>query len=282
MAWTKDGRWIPEDDSVETRLTGLLANDSKYMTTARAAGTRTAARRGLLNSSIAAGSAESAAIAAAAPIASQDASQTFQRNQATLETGLQSDLSKQSFNQQSDLNRQQNEASLATIDKQAGYQRELAQMQEAAALERAKLSESGATARQLADFDQRTAEQIRNIESQTAQQERQLSSAERQAMMAADTNILQSQISANSQLSSQYLSAFSNLAASPDIPANVRNAYIAEFQRVMKQGQGLINLMDSAEVTWSGTPAQPIAPSNAPPIMNGGGNVNMAARERIV
>ena len=64
MPFDASGRWIPEDDSVVPRLNAMLDSNSTYMQTARAAGTRTAGRRGLLNSSIAAGAAESAAIAA--------------------------------------------------------------------------------------------------------------------------------------------------------------------------------------------------------------------------
>jgi hypothetical protein len=78
-----------EDASVEGRLTGLLGANSAYMQAARKGGIRTAARRGLLNSSIAAGAGEAAAIAAAAPIASQEASQIHARNQTRLEGHIQ-------------------------------------------------------------------------------------------------------------------------------------------------------------------------------------------------
>lgn len=245
MPWDAQGRWIPEDDSTASRLTGLLSSDSKYIQTARAAGARTAGRRGLLNSSIASGAAESAAIAAAAPIASQDASQTFQRNQAVLEGGInldtQTKLQEQQFAGQRGLNEQQNTAA-----------QELQRIQDAAAKERQQLEIEGATASQLREFDQRTAEQTRNIEAEAARTTEQLSSQERQQLLASDTNILQSQIAANSQLSGQYLQAFSSLANDPNIPADVRNRYIAEFQRVMQQGQQLIAVVRNTPLTWGG------------------------------
>jgi hypothetical protein len=63
------------DNTVETRLTGLLAKDSNYMKQARAGAAQTANQRGLLNTSLTATGGESAAIAAALPIAAQDSTQ---------------------------------------------------------------------------------------------------------------------------------------------------------------------------------------------------------------
>lgn len=54
------------------RLTKMLSSDNPYMKQARTAGTQVAAQRGLLNSSMAAGASQGAAIQAAAPIAQQD------------------------------------------------------------------------------------------------------------------------------------------------------------------------------------------------------------------
>lgn len=256
MPWDAQGRWIPEDDSVATRLTGMLGTNSTYMQQARAGGQRTAARRGLLNSSIAAGAGESAAIAAAAPIASQDAAQTFQRNQAVLEGGINyqnsSRLQQEQFAGQRGLNEQQNQQQLAVQAKEAEFQRQ-----------RDLLLQQGATESQLREFDQRTAEQIRGLDADAARQTAALQSNERLGLLSSDTNILQSQIQANSQLSSQYLSAFSQLANDPNIPAEVRNAYIAEFQRVMTQGQQLINVMRNTPLTW-GPGAIMSTPTNQP------------------
>ena len=55
------------------RLTKMLSSDNPYMKQAKTAGTQMAAQRGLLNSSMAAGASQGAAIQAAAPIAQQDA-----------------------------------------------------------------------------------------------------------------------------------------------------------------------------------------------------------------
>lgn len=73
MPFNSQGQWVPEDDSVATRLNTLTASSNPYIKQARAGALQGANRRGLLNSSMAAGAGEGAAIAAALPIASQDA-----------------------------------------------------------------------------------------------------------------------------------------------------------------------------------------------------------------
>lgn len=70
----KPTSWTPSDNAMASnQLTKLLSEDSKYMQMARAGAARTANSRGLLNSSIAAGAGEAAAIQSALPIAQQDA-----------------------------------------------------------------------------------------------------------------------------------------------------------------------------------------------------------------
>ena len=79
MPFNSQGQWVPEDDSVATKLNALTASSSPYIAQARAAGLAGANRRGLLNSSMAQGAAEGAAIQAALPIASQDAQASTQK-----------------------------------------------------------------------------------------------------------------------------------------------------------------------------------------------------------
>lgn len=67
--------WTPsESDLASSRLTSMLSSDSPYLTRARSRAAQYANSRGLLNSSIAASAGEAAAIDAAAPIATADAS----------------------------------------------------------------------------------------------------------------------------------------------------------------------------------------------------------------
>ena len=61
------------EDTVAGQMTGLLANESPYMTSARSNAQQAANSRGLLNSTMAATAGEKAAIDSALPIAQQDA-----------------------------------------------------------------------------------------------------------------------------------------------------------------------------------------------------------------
>lgn len=70
-------REVNTQDLVQTQLNTILASDSPYIVAARQKGREFAAKRGLLNSSIAAGASQTAAIQAALPIARQDASTYF-------------------------------------------------------------------------------------------------------------------------------------------------------------------------------------------------------------
>lgn len=67
-----------EEAMVSQQLGALLSGDNPYITRARARAAQVSNRRGLLNSSMAAGAGEAAAIDAALPIAQQDASTHFQ------------------------------------------------------------------------------------------------------------------------------------------------------------------------------------------------------------
>ena len=65
-------RQITTNETVAGQLNNLLAKDSTYIQSARNRGMETANARGLINSSLAAGTSERAAIDAALPIAQQD------------------------------------------------------------------------------------------------------------------------------------------------------------------------------------------------------------------
>lgn len=71
-------REVTADETVEHRLTGLTAGDSRYIQIARDKAQSAASARGLMMSSMSAGNAERSAIEAALPIAQQDA-QTYGR-----------------------------------------------------------------------------------------------------------------------------------------------------------------------------------------------------------
>lgn len=80
MAYDAQGIWHNEDANVETKLNGLLSKNTPYMQQATTQGLQFANKRGLLNSSIAAGAVDTSRINAALPIASQDSTQINQTN----------------------------------------------------------------------------------------------------------------------------------------------------------------------------------------------------------
>ena len=89
MAFDASGRYIPEDQGVATRVTGLIQDDPTFIRRAKAEADRQANRRGLLNTSIAIQAGEEAAQKAALPIAAQEAGQIAQQNLSAQESEQQ-------------------------------------------------------------------------------------------------------------------------------------------------------------------------------------------------
>ena len=92
MPYNANQEWEVEDDSVAKRLPGLMATGSPLMTKARGDAMRTANRRGLQNSSIAAGEGTKAALGVVTPIAMKDAETTAQKNLAAQGFGYNTKL----------------------------------------------------------------------------------------------------------------------------------------------------------------------------------------------
>lgn len=88
---------VYENDDVVAQLNRITSQDSDYMTLARTSGLQNANKRGLLNSSIAAGASQAAAIAAAAPLASQNAQQMAARNLERLSSGFAAERQQAQF-----------------------------------------------------------------------------------------------------------------------------------------------------------------------------------------
>lgn len=216
MAWV-DGKWIDEKDSVSGNLTGLLGANSDYIKQARAQGEKAAGRRGLLNSSIAAGSGQSAAIAAALPIASQDASTAAGKNAAQAEFTSQTKLNEQSITGQKDLATLNNAAEAARQKEQQGFQLTQQERDNVAQMDRLNTS---------------------------------VSASDRQALLAAETNLKSAQIQSADNLSSSYLQALGQSMANEKIPASTRSQLIAEYQRVTQQSTTLRNNLAQVQVSW--------------------------------
>ena len=117
------------EETVESRLTNLLKRDNPYLASARSGAMQQANSRGLLNTSIAAGAGESAAIQSALPIAQQDAGFYQNRNLAGQQGEIQSSLSAQQANQQKGLYETQGAISSRLAEQEFGHQKQLS-MQE--------------------------------------------------------------------------------------------------------------------------------------------------------
>ena len=90
--------WRPsESDLVQGRMNGLLNSGSQYMQSAKESGLRTAQSRGLLNSSLAAGQSQAAAIDAALPIAQQDSQSLVNAGMTGYEGEIQGALARQEY-----------------------------------------------------------------------------------------------------------------------------------------------------------------------------------------
>ena len=118
--------WNPTGDAlVENRIAGLLNQNNPYMQAARTSGLQTAQARGLLNSSMAGEAAQAAAIKAAFPIASQDATTfgtagmanqnaTNEASKLSAELGSRQLISDNTLRSQENIARANNESSQLT------------------------------------------------------------------------------------------------------------------------------------------------------------------------
>lgn len=123
---TSGGNYTLEGQTAAGNLTSLLGSDSTYIRQAEAAGQRTAQRRGLLNSSIAAGASRGAAIDKAAPIALADAAASNQRDLTRLDAGFQGERLNTSLTQQQQLQTQSLQAESERLGRQLTVQEQQA------------------------------------------------------------------------------------------------------------------------------------------------------------
>jgi hypothetical protein len=96
---------VTPQSTVSGQLDSLLSANSPYLEQARLAAMNQASSRGLLNSSLAAGAGEAAAIQSALPIATQDANTYFAQAQANQNARNQFGLNQQSSDLNADLAR---------------------------------------------------------------------------------------------------------------------------------------------------------------------------------
>jgi len=262
MAYDADGNWIAEDDTVESRVTGVLAKGSPLITQAQTAAKQEANRRGLLNTSMAVTAGTDAAIRTALPIASQDASQIHAKN-----------LSRQGAAQTTSLaeGQQAHEAGLQTAQIAHQASERVGGQEHQAALQTTK-QEHELTSQQKAQAHQAST-QAANIaaqkEIQTAGSESQLKLQEigiaadaagaelnrdaqaRIAGMNVAASDREKAISAAVAIEATYSAALANIAVQEDIPSQWRDKYNTHLAAVRDSGLSMIENMYNVEVVWS-------------------------------
>jgi hypothetical protein len=131
-------RQLQAPQTVAGQMKSLLSSDSPYIKQAQNSALRQASSRGLINTSMAAGAGQAAAIQSALPIAQQDAQQSFQNkqqydayrqnlNQAEQQYGMTKSLAGQQGNIQAGLNTQGYKQQTGLIGTQTAAQKDLAQ-----------------------------------------------------------------------------------------------------------------------------------------------------------
>ena len=168
---------ISDDSLVENRITGLLSQDNPYMQQATTRGLQQANQRGLLSSSMAVGAVEDSRIAAALPIAQQDASLYGQR-----------DLQDSAYTQQGNLNIQNYQNTLNTNEHQglinAGLQDQQGNINSRLQAEQAELNANNALAEIAAQGDVNS-----RLQAEQAIQNRQAQLQESIAAIESDSSL---------------------------------------------------------------------------------------------
>jgi hypothetical protein len=217
-----------QNQNVAKEMTGLLARDSPLMVQARTQGMQTAASRGLLSSSMAAGAASGAMIDRAMPIAAQNAAQ-----------GAAANRSYQDFTQSGDLQGQQIAAQerLAANDitaRQDIQQTDIAAQKE---LQAADLAESAQ--RQATQIASDTSERGLDRGMQTRLAEMNLGAAE-QSNAAGMLNAAQA----------NYSMQFQGIMANTNMNAEQREAQIGLARRELDRRVAVTETFFAINIEW--------------------------------
>ncbi|PWE56762.1 hypothetical protein DEM27_10390 [Metarhizobium album] len=172
------------DDDVQNNLMRLMDPESPLMRQATTAGLRTANRRGLLNSSIAASAVQDSAYTAAVPLASQNASQAAQENLTNIGYDAQMRMQERQLGSAAALQAAQIKATADLQTQDIGYQtaeRKLDRaLQEKLAGWNLNSSDRNSAASTLLGMEQLYNTQVQNIMNNT-----NLSAADRTAYLAS-------------------------------------------------------------------------------------------------
>lgn len=271
-----------KDDSVESYLPGLLDKSGALMTKARGDAMRTANRRGLQNSSIAAGEGEKAALGVVVPMASQDAAQTAQKNLAAQGFGYNAQLQGQQIQGQTniasmqitaDLQKQQ-AADAAAMDrlKQQGYSdQQIETMRETNAI--TVLKAQGFNDQQIETMREASQKELTGA-TLTSEEKRaadQLNSAKTLQTMSNQQTAYNSAGSMVSNANSTYANYVSSIMSNTNIPIDDRNRMISDAAARRDAEIDLANQLFGTHLTWNTTPETPGSTTATKPSGGGAG-----------
>ena len=221
--------YAPDDSSLVARqLQNLLASDSPYVQRARTRAMEYANSRGGLNSSIAAGAGEGAAIDAAMPIAQADAAAFLGSQRDNTNALNQFGAAGNAFQYQGALNTQSNGFQTARDAAQFGYQTQLNQQANNFTASR----DATQFANRLTEMRATTDEQIRLMDKQQG------------------TNLYASYRTASENIQNDYAAAIQAIQVS-DMDADVKSAQIANLQNLTIARQNFLSTIYSNSPGWS-------------------------------
>lgn len=281
--------WTPQDDRVDTEVSRITSAGGPLMQQAKTDGLATAQRRGLLNSSMAAGAAQGAVLNAALPMAQQNAAQTAQKNLSNQEYGQNRGLQEQKFGYDTQLSDQDFRQNSTLQREKFGYDTQLTdqKFRNDSSLSAQDYTQRRGLASQQGDIDaglqdNRYAHES-NLSAQNANQQGTLSAQEAQQQRTlSDQNFRQTDYinrldqqskekiaswnvgqyekaqatSALQAMESLYASEFTNIAGNADLPAEARNEYLKHIATLRDSTLGLVQQMYGVNITWA-SPAAP-------------------------
>lgn len=225
--------------SVSDNVNGLTSQDSAYMRQAKAAGMDTANQRGVLNSSIAAGASQKAAYDAAVPIATADAANVTQK-----------DLSAQGFAQNTKLQAQQNQSTqtIAQMNIDASAKQQAATIMAQLQISGDQLAAQKAIAQM--NLDDADKQQLLSIAEQSNLADKQ----QQTQISVAQMNVASDQQDKAMAAATSYASIYQNMVnainTNTQIPADARQAYLANAKTLYDNGMGLVEQTYNVSLDW--------------------------------
>lgn len=239
--YTADERELGADATVEGRLSGLLSQNNPYIERGRTRGKEFANRRGMLNTSMAAGAVEGAAIDRALPIAQQDASTFAQqhfRNQ-----GYSNEAAKHLA-----------DASIARENLSAGFEQDTSQFNAARSFEADRIN---AAAQNQANTQMAAEANKNNFAVLSADIQGQLKGIDNEAATRLETltreySLLENLDSVNGQIYTQLISSIGNIMANEEKVGTATakvNALIAAAGAEMSFSSGMTGGVGGGGIT---------------------------------